>query len=194
MKTVRLLLFLFSFAGLFGACKKEEAQPQAPLIANGDIEQQFAGWLFSYDGQHPSNPNGYAYGFTAEAASSPTYSLKLNCNQVKNDTAFSYYGQQKITTTNIPVGAKLTLKARIKTVDIKGKGLSLAIRGDKVDQPVFFVSTEGKTLINGTKDFTEYTVTLDSYPGGIDNLLIFLLYLPQTTGAVYFDDISLTVN
>ena len=45
MKTVRLLLFLSSFVGLFSACKKEEAQPQAPLIANDDIEQQFAGYF-----------------------------------------------------------------------------------------------------------------------------------------------------
>ena len=28
----------------------------------------------------------------------------------------------------------------------------------------------------------------------IFNLIIFLVYLPETTGAVYFDDVSLTVN
>lgn len=120
--------------------------------------------------------------------------MKINCNQVKNDSAYCYFGQQHIATANIPIGAKLTLKAKIKTVNLKGNGLALDIRGDKNGKPVVFVTTQGKVTINGTKDFTEYSVTLDSYPGGIDNLLIFMEYLRGTTGYVYFDDVSLTVN
>jgi hypothetical protein len=188
-----LSLLLFSLVLLVDSCKKEEAQPQTPLIANGNIEQEFQGWFFNYDLQHPTNPNGYDYGFTAEAASSPKYSLKVNCNQVKNDTAFCYYGQQKIATATIPTGAKITLKAKIKTA-LKGNGVSLAIRGDKNNKDVFFVSTQGKTSITGTQEFTEYSVVIDSYPGNIDNLQIFLVYLPRTTGYVYFDDVSLVVN
>lgn len=194
MKSFSLLSLLFlSLALLINSCKKEEAQPQTPLIANGTVEQGFQGWFFNYDTQHPTNPNGYDYGFTAEAASSPRNSLKVNCNQVKNDTAFCYYGQQKISTATIPIGAKVTLKAKIKTV-LKGNGVSLAIRGDKDGKSVFFATTQGKTSITGTQEFTEYSAVVDSYPGNVDNLLIFLVYLPGTTGYVYFDDVSLVVN
>lgn len=68
------------------------------------------------------------------------------------------------------------------------------LRGDKGEKTAFFVSTEGKIAITGTKEFTEYNVTLDSFPGNIDNLVFFLVYHPKTTGSVYFDDVSLTIN
>ncbi|ADB41366.1 hypothetical protein [Spirosoma linguale] len=193
MKAVHLLLSLLILTLLVNSCKKEDAQPQTPLLPNGDVEQKFQSWFFNYDTRNPTNPNGYDFGFTSEAASSPQYSLKINCNAIKNDTTFCYYGQQKIVTDNIPIGAKLTLKAKIKTV-LVGNGVSLAIRGDKNGKAAFFATTEGKTAITGTKDFTEYSVVLDSYPGNIDNLQIFMVYLPKTTGYVYFDDVSLTVN
>jgi len=183
---------LLSSILLVTACK-QEAQPQAPLITNGDIEQDFKGWFVGYDFQHPTNPNGYASGVTAAAASSPQHSLIINCNQAKNNSAFCYYGQDKINTSAISIGAKLTLNVKIKT-NLKGQGVSLVIRGDKENKQVLFASTAGKTLITGTQEFTEYSVVVDSYPGNIDNLLIFLVYLPNTTGYVYFDDVSLVVN
>jgi len=193
MKAICLLLSLFGLVLLVNSCKKEEAQPQAALLPNGNVEQKLQNWFFNYDTRNPTNPNGYAFGYTSEAATSPQYSLKINCNAVKNDTTFCYYGQERIATDNIPIGAKLTLKAKIKTV-LLGNGVSLVIRGDKNGQKVVYTTTEGKTAITGTKDFTEYSVVLDSYPGNIDNLLIFLVYLPKTTGYAYFDDVSLTVN
>lgn len=196
MKHSRLLLLisLLTCSWAINACKQEDIQGQTPLLTNGNIEQKIQGWGFSYDTPNPTNPNGYAFGFTSEAASSPQYSLKINCNQVKNDTAFSYYVQHSIPMSTIPVGAKLTLKAKIKTALI-GQGVSIAIRGDKGSMyGVFFVTTQGKTPITGTQEFTEYSVVLPSFPGGVDDLLVYLVYLPKTTGYVYFDDLSLTVN
>ncbi|GAB3037757.1 hypothetical protein [Spirosoma pulveris] len=196
MNHFRLLpaILLLACTWAISACKKEELPAQKPLLTNGDIEQKIQGWSFGYDTPHPTNPNGYAFGFTSEAASSPQYSLKINCNQVRNDSAFSYYVQNSISMSTIPVGAKLTLKAKIKTA-LVGQGVSIAIRGDKGNAyGVFFVTTQGKTPITGTQEFTEYSVVLPSYPGGIDNLLVYLVYLPKTTGSVYFDDLSLTVN
>lgn len=196
MKSLRLI-FLIPIVVIIwalSACDKEDVKLQGPLLNNGDIEQKIQGWSFGYDTPNPTNPNGYAYGFTSEAASSPQYSLKINCNQVKNDTAFSYYVQNSIPMSTIPVGAKLTLKAKIKTA-LVGQGVSIAIRGDKGNKyGVFFVTTQGKTPITGTQDFTEYSIELPSFPSGIDDLLVFLVYLPKTTGYVYFDDVSLTVN
>ena len=196
MKPLRLM-FLIPVVAIMGAmiaCKKEEVSVQTPLITNGNIEQKIQGWRFGYDTPNPTNPNGYDYGFTAEAASSPQYSLKINCNQVKNDTAYSYYVQNSIPMSTIPVGARLTLKAKIKTA-LVGQGVAIALRGDKgTKSGVFFVTTQGKTPITGTQEFTEYSVELPSFAGGIDNLLVFLVYLPKTTGYVYFDDVSLIAN
>ena len=97
----------------------------------------------------------------------------------------------------IPTGAKLTLKAKIKTVNLQGKGVSLAMIGYQSFRndvkTVFSTSTE-KTPITGTSEFKEYTATLDQYPGNIDYISIYLFYLPKTTGVAYFDDITLTVN
>ena len=196
MKLLRLIValpFLVSTL-LLSACKKEETQPQTALLVNGNIDQSAQGWFFGTDTANPTNPNGYTSGVSTEAYSSPQYSLKINCGQVKDTATFCYYGQNSVPFNGISVGAKLTLKAKIKTA-LVGPGVSIAIRGDKGNTlGVFFATTQGKTPITGTRDFTEYSVVLDSFPGGIDNLLVYLVYLPKTTGSVYFDDLSLTVN
>jgi len=186
---------LVAVSSVLSACKSNDAQPQdSNLLKNGSVEQQSQNWFFNYDASHAANPNGFAFGHTSEAASSPQYSLKINCNAVKNDSAFCFYGQNNIPISDIPVGAKLTLTAKIKPVNLTGQGVSIAIRGDKGNQVVFFQTTQGTTPITGTSDFKQYSVTLDNYPGNIDNMLVFMVYLPKTTGYVYFDDLTLTVN
>jgi hypothetical protein len=56
-----------------------------------------------------------------------------------------------------------------------------------------FASTEGTIKINGTKDWTTYTVELkEKVRSDINNIRVFLFYLPETSGTVYFDDASLT--
>ncbi|RYF73159.1 MAG: hypothetical protein EOO39_10900 [Cytophagaceae bacterium] len=46
----------------------------------------------------------------------------------------------------------------------------------------------------GTTDFTEYSVVLDQYPGGVDYIYVALFYEAKTTGTAYFDDIFLRAN
>ena len=200
MKMIRLLLAFVFAVFLLNACKKSDPEPVAPtnLVYNGDMESYpWRDWGFNFGYNQTGNPNGYTNEYAVEAASSPTHSIKIKCNAVKNDTAFCYIGQSFLGAT-IPVGAKLTLKAKIKTVNIQGTGISIAIRGDsKVNdqtKTTFFTTTQGKTPITGTSDFTEYAATLDSFPASTDYVYIFLLYLPKTTGTAYFDDVSLTVN
>ena len=177
---------------------QQTAQYQPPLLKNGGMEQNPAvGWVFNFDKVRPINVNGCTCGQSVEAAAAGEYSLRINCEAVRNDTAHCYL-YQSFLPTSIPVGAKLTLKAKIKTVNVQGKGLTLTLRGDKnvngQGKPVFFVSSEGKTPIKGTNEFEEYSVTLDSYPGNADYLAVLIVYLPGTTGAVYLDDVSVVVN
>lgn len=174
------------------SCKKDEKSP-TEYVSNGNIEEGMSSWAFRYDDANPTNPNQYTFGYTNEFAASPKNSLKANCLQIKTTNAFGYFVQQ-IATNNFKKGQKLTLKAKIKGVNLTGKGVSLALRGDKSGQvnSVFFKSTQDSQSITGNFDFKEYTVSLDSYAGDADYILIFLVYLPETTGSVYFDDISVT--
>lgn len=196
-------LFALLLPLLFSACKKnDDVQPPSQLITNGDMEQQPSfvqsrlDWLFGYYYNLTSNPNAYKADYTSEAAASGAHSLKISCNTIKNDTTFCFY-EQDVATTSIATGVKLTLKAKIKTANLQGQGVALAMIGYKQignkNTIVFFPSTE-KTPITGTGDFKEYTVTLDSYPGNIDVIAVHLFYLPKTTGTAYLDDVSLAVN
>ncbi len=203
MKAFRVLPFILALMSLLNACKKgEDVQPPVQLITNSDMEQQPSlirsekDWLFGYYYNLVSNPNGYKAAYTSETASSGAHSLKVSCEGIKNDTTFCFFEQDVVPTT-IAVGSKLTLKAKVKTVDLKGQGVALAMIGYKQvgtkNTIVFFPSTE-KTPITGTSEFKEYTVTLDNYPGNIDVIAVHLFYLPKTTGTAFVDDITLSVN
>lgn len=194
------LLLLLTAGLLINACKKEEAQPQTPtnLVRNGDMETYpWNDWIPYFGYNITSNPNGYINEYSIEAASSGTHSIKATCTTVKNDTTFIVF-YQLISPESFKVGDKLTLKAKIKTVNVVGKGISLVIRGDKVvngkSTVPFFATTQGTTQITGNSDFKEYTITSDAYPGNLDYITLYLIYLPQTTGTAYFDDVSLTIK
>ena len=192
----KTLLFVLLVITLLSCKNNSSTVSPSELSSNGSIESGFQNWYFGYDNAHPKNPNNYAYGFTEEFAASPKNSLKINCSKLTNDTAFCFYSQS-ISSTNIKVGSKLTLKVKIKTLNIVGEGVSIAIRGDKTGAnlpSVFFKTTQGLSQITGNQDFKEYSVSLESYAGDADQIILFLVYLPKTTGSVYFDDISLTVN
>ncbi|WP_338876248.1 hypothetical protein WBJ53_11405 [Spirosoma sp. SC4-14] len=197
MKNTTLLLSLIVIVTLFNSCKKNDVQPQLNLIQNGDMEASpWNDWGFGFGSNLNSNPNNYTTEYTTEAASSPTHSIKLKCDAVKNDTTFSYLYQRLLGGT-ISTGAKLTLKIKIKTVNVQGNGISVAMRGDNIaaGKSTFFTTTQGTTVISGSSDaFTEYTVRLDSFPANTDYLYIFLVFLPKTTGTAYMDDASLIVN
>ena len=202
------LLTVLSISLLLNSCKKEEAQPQtiATVLVNGDMEASPYNDWGSYLGRNSTtNPNTYVVDYSTEASSSPAHSIKVSSNAVKNDTTYQYMQQVfKVADRPIPAGAKLTLKAKIKTNAIQGTGISIAMGGNqaitnslgqvtKVNS-TFYTSTEGVTLITGTNDFKEYTLTWDSFPAATTHVYVLLAYLPKTTGVVYFDDVVLSVN
>ncbi|WP_461053421.1 hypothetical protein [Spirosoma arcticum] len=208
MKNSSRLLVLLITVSLLNSCKKEDAQPQtiADVLTNGNMEASPYNDWGSYLGKNSTlNPNKYVIEYTTEAASSPAHSIKVSSDAVKNDTTYQYMQQFfKLTDRPIPAGAKLTLKAKIKTSNIVGTGISLAMGGNQATanatgqitavKSTFYTSTEGVTSITGTNDFKEYTLTWASLPAGTTHVYVLLAYLPKTTGVVYFDDVSLSVN
>ncbi|MVM36171.1 hypothetical protein GO755_39530 [Spirosoma sp. HMF4905] len=208
MKILRSLFALVALPLLFNSCKKEDAQPQtiANVLTNGDMEASPYNDWGSYLGKNSTtNPNKYVVEYTTEAASSPAHSIKVSSDAVKNDTTYQYMQQFfKLTDRPIPAGAKLTLKAKIKTSGIQGNGISIAMGGNqaianasgqitKVNS-TFYTSTEGVMSITGTNDFKEYTLTWTALPATTTHVYVLLAYLPKTTGTVYFDDVVLAVN
>jgi hypothetical protein len=163
------------------------------FITNGDIENGRQDWNIGFSGQ--SIENNYMHGVSDEFASSPQSSLFISCETVKNKEAFTYF-VQSFPASIFKKGDNLTLKVQVKGENLIGKGVSVALRGDKEGEswPVFFKSTEGFNLLVGTFPFKEVKVNLNSYLGDADYITVYLLLLSETTGKVYFDDISLTVE
>ncbi|AKD55438.1 hypothetical protein [Spirosoma radiotolerans] len=202
MNTITQLFALFITCTLLNSCKKQEPQVQstANVLTNGDFEASpYQDWISSSYKAATTNPNNYSVVYTTDAASSPTHSIKISLNASPSDTTFHVF-QQVInqTTKSIPTGAKLTLKVKIKTANLQGNGVSLVIGGNRGGDanyaPTFYTSTEGKISIVGTNDFKEYSLTFDALPANTSTLYVALFYLPKTTGTVYYDDVSLSVN
>lgn len=202
MKATRLFLFLLGIGLLFNSCKKDDAQPQtiANVLTGGDFETSpYTTWLSTVNKNSTTQPTSYSVDYSTEAASSPTHSIKVSCKAAPSDSTYQLFQQFLFTSsTPIPTGAKLTLKAKIKTVNLQGEGISMAMGGNKGvndnHESAFFTESRGKVAITGTNDFKEYTLTFDSFPENTYSFYVLFFYLPKTTGTVYYDDITLSVN
>ena len=83
----------------------------------------------------------------------------------------------------------------IKSVNLDGQGVYIAIRGDDTAPPSgsaeAFATTQGNEQISGTFDWKKFDVTLDKVPSDIKSLTFYLIYGTKTSGSVFFDDVSL---
>lgn len=158
------------------------------LLTNGDMEMGTTlptAWFQSA----PCQNNTMVW--TEEEAFSPGKSLKIS-NSTAGSECISFWGQTF--NTDIPTGKSLTLRVRIKG-QLEGQGVSIVIRGD--DTPDIsgnaeqFATTQGDLPIIGTFDWTEYSISLDNVEASTLSLTVYLVYLPETTGDVFFDDVSL---
>ncbi len=190
---IELYFFLLFFMSLLLiSCSKEENDVQEPaaneLLSNGNLEIGSGtpnGWFRSAPCSNTSML------WTEEEAFSPRKSLKMS-NPTLESECFSFWGQTL--NTDIPTGKSLTLRVRIKG-QLEGDGISIAIRGD--DTPTVsgsgeqFATTQGTSPISGTFNWTAYSLSLGTVEPTIQSLTVYLVYLPNTTGNVYFDDVSL---
>jgi hypothetical protein len=129
--------------------------------------------------------------WTDEEYVSPTHSLKISATSHTDST---YAAWAQALATGIPNGNDVKLEIKIKGVDLEGDGVAIALRGDdSVSKTVVqFESTDNQVEIKGTFDWTSYTVELNDVEENVDMLLVFLIYMPNTTGTVYFEDAFLT--
>ena len=153
-------------------------------MTTSDIEQQW-----------PWTNNGYGSDFVAtrteEDSFSPSHSLKISKAIIDTAQAhfWVWYNEYK---GEMPFGQDLTLTAKIKGVDLLGPGASIVIRCDRVTQLLQFETTENSTNISGSFDWSTYTLNLSDLQSDVTIIRVYLILLPETTGTVYFDDITLT--
>ena len=162
------------------SCKNDDPVEPAPeqLIVNGDLEVSSWGWWAQKGNTHHNV-------LWVDQA------LKLS-TEISHHTEFSFWSQSF--TEFIPFGKDITLEVRIKG-DLEGQGASIALRADDSTNNVLqFETTQGKVPITGEFDWTEFTVTIENVSSSTSRIYIFLVFLPDTTGEVYFDDISILVR
>ncbi len=193
--TVQILVVFVPFLSL--TCKNStepdlfEPFPGIQILNNSNVEEGSGSpnnWLF-----WPSSNQSYSGARTRDQAFSASQSLRIHSNHITT-TSGSFWAQTIV--SDIPVGKSLTLKAWIKLENVVGKGIALAVRGDNTTAPTdsaeVFSSTEENIVISGTEDtWIPYTVTLPAVPADIKSIVVYLLFLPETSGTVYFDDITL---
>jgi hypothetical protein len=196
MKTLAKFNFLLLLFCTLLSCKKDDPVP-LQLLQDSQVTVLGQNWFFNFWNSDQSNPNQYVHAYSEEAAASAPYALKISATEIREANAFCYWGQT-VSARNVPQGRKLLLKAKIKLDNVQGPGVSLVIRQDgfnptnQISTMLAIQSTQGVTPINGTSDFREYSLETTRYPGQVDNLVVFLVFLSGTTGTVYFDDITLT--
>ena len=189
--TISLALLFIAFF-MYSSCSEDDPDtdpvpiqmlrnPYMELWKNDDV-LYWARW--QYDGD-------FELLWTDEAYTSPSHSIKISA---ASQTDTTYAGWAQAIMTGIPNGNDLTLQVKIKGVDLVGDGVAIAIRGDASvsDTVIQFETSEGQDVINGTFDWTSYTVELKNVEENVDRLLVFFIYMPNTTGSVYFDDATLT--
>jgi hypothetical protein len=178
-------LIIFSIILITISCKKEDQIP-SQLLVNTDIESNDQSGWFSW-----GTGGIFDTEISNEESFSPTHSLKI-VKATMDDSNFWYWYQKY--EGAMPYGEELTLTAKIKGENLVGKGISIALRGDKQDSVSQFVTTFGYIDIIGTFDWTQYKFTLPELNADVTKLWVFLLFNNSTTGTVFFDDITLTHN
>lgn len=191
MNNIRSLSALFLLSVLI-SCKDDDEDVWPQLLANADIEQGSAapnGWV-----TNENDGSGLDFVWTDQEASSGSRSLQILKSNDDDTEVWGFWAQ--IYEGDIPHGQDIELSVMIKGNDIQGQGISIAIRADREDLPGSesqFATTQGVIPIDGTFDWRNERLVLNDLEPDVNSILIFLLYLPETTGEVFFDDVALTV-
>lgn len=185
--TIQFLFLLFVSASLL-CCKDKEVEP-LNLILNGDLESGAAEPTFWWNDRGQGE---HDFQWSKAESLSGERSIKISAD-VADDQNFAYWFHYL--TENLPFERTITLKVNIKA-ELVGTGVSIAIRadGDNANSAgaLQFETTGGGSPITGSFDWKEFSITLENLDPQTKTIYVFLIYLEDTTGEVYFDDISLT--
>lgn len=193
---MKKLVWILMFPFLLYSCQEDETPISAYnsgdlLLINPDFEAentQATGWGFSRTGgDYTGNLNSVEF-------YSPSKSVAI-LNDTFDEDNFAFWFQSYSAGT--PAGKDLELSAFIKGNNLEGGGVAIAIatynKEDSFDA-VQFVSTQEDGLINGTFDWTKYSIELNNIRADTQRITVFLIMASNTIGEVYFDDVFLKVK
>ena len=190
--------FIFSLFLLYFSCdnNNDEVNPQLiQILQNSDMELGNLGNTRPQNWQIHSYPEGGQHDFvwTDQVYYSPTRSVMIS-SSISYDSIGA--GWMQVLNYNIPHNQDIKLTVQIKAEELVGDGASIIIRADNTIQQEMlkFASTEGDIDINGTFDWKEYSIEMDSVPEATNIIYIWLAFLANTTGTVYYDNAELTYD
>lgn len=189
-KNIFGLVVIVFMMGLLFSCQSLNRYPdkERVLLRNGFFENGLespVGWWKKTSFNRVELSENQSY--TADR------SIVIKSSEARDEFSFL---AQTIEADSI-LGKTLVLKVFIKTENLIGKGAAIAIRADKTTTPngnsEYFYSSEGRNIIIGNKDWMEYSIKLNAMINDdIKSVTIYLILLPETSGTVYFDEISLS--
>ena len=157
-----------------------------PFDINSDLEESDGGWnlLTTLNGSTQGIITGSR---TTDDAASGDFSLTITSSQSVDETHF--WRMRLVDVTGLPETADLNLEAKVRLQSVQGEGILV---GGAIDVDGEIISSgETENLTGTTNGFQTFNVTIPYWPNRSATLTILLLVLPETTGVVYFDDITL---
>ena len=118
------------------------------------------------------------------------------CFKIQGTTTEDNFGFVALTIQNeIPIGKKIKVEARTKTVEVTGNGPAITIRCDETpyawgnaEQSVY----SGFIGQKGTSDWASYSLELDKViQPGIQSVTVYFIFSVDTSGIIYYDLVSL---
>ena len=161
-------------------------RPGMQLLTNGSAENGATGWWNAEAG-----PNQTVDITTAHAADG-SHSLRITSEAAHRN--LSHWAQTVQVEVDSPVDLELRLQMRMEEVD--GDGIAFVIHGDDTrdleDTVEVWATTEFDRTYLGSADWQTITLRLTGLTADVEWVRIFLVMGRETTGVVYFDDVTLT--
>lgn len=184
------LMVTIFIVGLLFSCQSLNRYPdkEGVLLRNGSLENGFGtpiGWW------KVTNQNRTEWSKNQSYTADRSIAIK----SLKAKDEFSFWAQT-IKADSI-LGKTPILKVFIKAEELAGQGAAIAIRCDDTLKPdgnaEIFSTTQNRIKIIGNTDWMEYSVQLNTnISDDIKSVTIYLILLPESSGTVYFDEISLS--
>ena len=197
MRTFTYLIFLLSIP--FLACTSEEdTLPRGTqLLRNTDLSSNpnsIAPW-------NSIGSQGFNLGVSTEIFRSGSQSIFIENLDSLNINLGTWTQTYRGIIPN--AGRRISLRAYLKGEDIRTFGpesniyISMRmfpVEDDNGSTGGRFISSQSRVLVNGTFDWRPLEVSLNSIPPQVEFIVVYLVMGPRTTGKVFFDDITLTVD
>lgn len=197
---MRVFAYIIFFGSmLFLACNNEEDIPPrgTQLLRNTDLSSNpssIAPW-------NSISAQGFNLGVSTEIFRSGTQSIFIENLDSLNLNLGTWSQTYRGIIPN--AGRRISLRAYLRGEDINTFGpesnVYISMRMFPVEDgngstAGRFISSQSRVLVNGTFDWRPLEVSLNSIPSQVEFIVVYLVMGPRTTGKVYFDDITLTVE